>query len=92
MANRCGTVTRNGGAGDVVAWQSGTARLLPRLLAGRRKGPVFLHAAEDGASMPMLMRMSGHTSIRSLGKYARPSAEALIKWQASTDPAARRRG
>ncbi|MBC7301035.1 MAG: site-specific integrase [Nocardia sp.] len=145
-ANRCGTVTRKGGARDVVAWQTGTARLLPRLLAGRRRGPVFLtdrkakpgvavddidpatlrgrlsyrralelfeehtaefargpftlhqlrhsrltHAAEDGASTPMLMRMSGHTSVRSLGKYARPSAEALIRWQAQTDPAARRR-
>ncbi|WP_245547535.1 tyrosine-type recombinase/integrase [Nocardia brevicatena] len=41
MANRCGTVTRKGGARDVVAWQTGTARLLPRLLAGRKKGPVF---------------------------------------------------
>nr|WP_328290722.1 tyrosine-type recombinase/integrase [Nocardia aurantiaca] len=49
------------------------------------------HAAEDGASTPMLMRMSGHTSVRSLAKYARPSAEALIAWQARTDPAARRR-
>ncbi|WP_067893595.1 tyrosine-type recombinase/integrase [Nocardia vaccinii] len=146
MANRCGTVTRKGGARDVVAWQTGTARLLPRLLARRKKGPVFLtdrkakpgvavddidpttlrgrlsyrralelfehhtsgftrgpftlhqlrhskltHAAEDGASTPMLMRMSGHTSVRSLGKYSRPSAEALIRWQAQTDPAARRR-
>lgn len=26
----------------MVAWQTGTARLLPRLLAGRKKGPVFL--------------------------------------------------
>ncbi|MBF6137832.1 site-specific integrase [Nocardia otitidiscaviarum] len=146
MGNRCAVVTRKGGARDVVAWQSGTARLLPRLLAGRKSGPVFLtdrkakpgvavgdidpstlrgrlsyrralelfehhtggfargpftlhqlrhskltHAAEDGASTPMLMRMSGHTSVRSLGKYSRPSAEALIRWQAQTDPAARRR-
>lgn len=145
-ANRSATVTRKGGAKDVVAWQTGAARLLPRLLAGRRQGPVFLtdrkakpgvavgdidpstlrgrlsyrralelfeqhtaefargpftlhqlrhsrltHVAEDGASTPMLMRMSGHSSVRSLGKYARPSAEALIRWQAQTDPAARRR-
>ncbi|MFD3430290.1 tyrosine-type recombinase/integrase [Nocardia fluminea] len=139
-------MTRKDGVKDVVAWQTGTARLLPRLLAGRKRGPVFLadqkakpavavgdidpstlrgrlsyrrvlelfeqhtaeitrgpftlhqlrhscltHVAEDGASTPMLMRMSGHTSVRSLGKYARPSAEALIRWQAQTDPAARRR-
>ncbi|MEU6587261.1 site-specific integrase [Nocardia sp. NPDC046763] len=128
MPNRCATVIRKGGAIDIVAWQTGTARLLPRLLAGRRAGPVYLtdrkaksgvakvdtdldsgrarlsyrralevfkghtaafprgpftlhqlrhskltHAAEDGASTPMLMRMSGHTSVRPLTKYARPS-------------------
>jgi integrase/recombinase XerC/integrase/recombinase XerD len=135
-ANRLAVVTRKGGAKDVVVWQTGTARLLPRMLAGRRSGPVFLtdsnarpsvatldvdpttgrarlsyrraaelfdshtasidggaftlhqlrhsaltHAAEDGASTPMLMKMSGHTSVRSLDKYARPSAEALPRWR-----------
>ena len=29
-------------ARDVIAWQTGTSRLLPRMLAGRRTGPVFL--------------------------------------------------
>jgi integrase len=48
------------------------------------------HAAEDGASTPMLMAPSGHTSVRSLAKYSRVSAEALGRWQAETDPAARR--
>lgn len=42
MPNRCATVVRKGGAIDIVAWQTGTARLLPRLVAGRRTGPVFL--------------------------------------------------
>ena len=41
-ANRCAVVMRKGGARDVIVWQTGTARLLPRLLAGRRRGPVFL--------------------------------------------------
>nr|BFE37814.1 hypothetical protein GCM10010200_100650 [Actinomadura rugatobispora] len=144
-ANR--RVTRKGGAHDVIVWQTGTARLLPRLLAGRKTGPVFLtdrkarpsvalvdvaprtsrarlsyrratevfgqhttdlpggpytpyqlrhsgltHAAEDGASTPMLMALSGHTSVRSLAKYARVSAEALGRWQAERDPAGRRAG
>jgi len=40
--NRCAVVTRKGGARDLIAWQTGTARLLPRMLAGRRSGPVFL--------------------------------------------------
>ncbi|MGE0170984.1 hypothetical protein [Nocardioides sp.] len=43
------------------------------------------HAAEDGASTPMLMALSGHTSVRSLARYA------LGRWQAERDPAARRR-
>lgn len=146
-ANRRAVVIRKGGARDVIVWQTGTARLLPRLLAGRKSGPVFLtdrkakpsvalvdvdlstgrarlsyrraaevfaqhtaglpggpftlhqlrhsgltHAAEDGASTPMLMALSGHTSVRSLVRYARVSAEALGKWQAERDPAGRRAG
>ncbi|WP_328404854.1 tyrosine-type recombinase/integrase [Nocardia sp. NBC_00403] len=144
--NRCATVVRKGGARDVIYWQTGTARLLPRLIAGRKRGPLFLtdrkakpsvaledidpttrrarlsyrraatlfeehttvmkrgpftlhqlrhskltHAAETGASTPMLMALSGHSSVRSLAKYTRVSAEALGRWQAETDPASRRR-
>ncbi|BDU06643.1 tyrosine-type recombinase/integrase [Nocardia cyriacigeorgica] len=144
--NRCAVVTRKGGARERIAWQTGTARLLPRMLAGRRRGPVFLtdrkarpsvasndvdpttgrarlsyrraaelfeihtsgyddgpytlhqwrhsrltHAAEDGASTPVLMKLSGHTSVRSLAKYARVSDEGLLRFQADSDPAARRR-
>jgi site-specific recombinase XerD len=140
LANRRAKVTRKGGAVDTIVWQTGTARLLPRLLKGRKSGPVFLtdrrarvelppgdvdpasgkarlsyrqaedlfraasggatlhqlrhsaltHDAEDGASTPMLMAKSGHTSVRSLARYARPSAEALARWQADRDPARRR--
>ncbi|WP_245669096.1 site-specific integrase [Nocardia speluncae] len=145
-ANRCAVVTRKGGAREVIAWQTGTARLLPRMLAGRKSGPVFLtdrrarssparndidpstgrnrlsyrraaelfethterygdgpytlhqlrhsrltHAAEEGASTPVLMKLSGHTSVRSLAKYARVSDDGLRQYQADSDPAARRR-
>ena len=140
-ANRSARVRRKGGAMDVIVWQTGTARLLPRYLKGRADGPLFLterkarvqlppgdldpgsgrarlsynqaaalfsaasggatlhqlrhsalsHAAEDGVSTPMLMARSGHTSVRSLAKYARVSAEALKRHQAETDPARRRR-
>ncbi|MCG5213284.1 hypothetical protein [Streptosporangium sp. KLBMP 9127] len=34
---------------------------------------------------------SGHTSVASLARYARVSAEALARWQAGRDPAARKR-
>lgn len=140
LPNRRAKVRRKGGAIDIIVWQTGTARVLPRLLKGRTAGPVFLtgrrarvqlplgdidpasgrarlsyrqaedlfkaasggatlhqlrhsaltHDAEDGASTPMLMAKSGHTSVTSLARYARPSAEALARWQAQRDPARRR--
>ena len=140
LPNRKAKVRRKGGAIDVIVWQTGTARLLPRLLKGRKAGPVFLtgrrarvqlppcdvdpasgrarlsyrqaedlfkaasggatlhqlrhsaltHDAEAGASTPMLMAKSGHTSVASLARYARPSAEALARWQERNDPARRR--
>ncbi len=141
LPNRSARVRRKGGAMDLIVWQTGTARLLPRYLKGRTTGPLFLterkarvplppsdvdpdsgrarlsyahaadlfkqasggatlhqlrhsaltHAAEDGTSTPMLMARSGHTSVRSLAKYARVSAEALKRHQAATDPARRKR-
>ena len=139
LPNRCARVRRKGGAIDIVVWQTGTARLLPRLLKGRTTGPVFVterkarvqlpaadldehgrarlsyqqvealftkasggatlhqlrhsaltHDAEDGTGTPMLMRRSGHASVRSLARYARVSAEALMRHQAERDPARRR--
>jgi hypothetical protein len=51
---------------------------------------MLTHDAEDGANTPMLMAKSGHTSVASLARYARPSAEALARWQAQRDPARRR--
>jgi len=140
LPNRRARVRRKGGAIDIIVWQTGTARLLPRLLKGRTSGPLFLtdrrarvelppgdidqvsgrarlsythaealfkqasggatlhqlrhsaltHDAEAGTSTPMLMARSGHTSVRSLAKYARVSAEALQRHQAERDPARRR--
>jgi integrase len=37
--------------------------------------------AEDGASVPMLMTKSGHASIRTLGKYARPGSR---RWRSGS--------
>jgi len=139
LPNRKAKVRRKGGAIDVIVWQTGTARLLPRLLKDRKTGPVFVterkarvqlpaadldehgrarlsyqqaealfakasggatlhqlrhsaltHDAEAGTGTPMLMRRSGHTSVRSLAKYAQVSAEALMRHQAERDPARRR--
>jgi integrase/recombinase XerC/integrase/recombinase XerD len=138
LPNRRARVRRKGGAVDIIVWQTGTARLLPRLIKGRKSGPLFLterkarvqlpavdlddhgrarlgyqqaeslfskasggatlhqlrhsaltHDAEDGTGTPMLMARSGHTSVRSLAKYARVSADALALHQAQRDPARR---
>ena len=51
---------------------------------------ALTHDAEAGTGTPMLMRRSGHTSVRSLAKYAQVSAEALMRHQAERDPARRR--
>jgi integrase/recombinase XerD len=42
LANRRARVHSKGGAVEWVFWQTGSAQLLPRLLAGRTNGPVFL--------------------------------------------------
>jgi integrase len=42
LPSRQARVRRKGGAIDVIIWQTGTARLLPRLLKGRNSGPVFV--------------------------------------------------
>jgi len=42
LANRRARVHSKGGATEWVFWQAASAQLLPRLLAGRTRGPVFL--------------------------------------------------
>src|SRR4029434_3677129 len=42
LANRRARVHSKGGAIEWVFWQTGSAQLLPRLLAGRSSGPFFL--------------------------------------------------
>jgi integrase len=141
-------VRRKGGDSDWLHFQSGAARLLPRLIGDRDGGPIFLadrrpsparapasldqcpitgrgrlsyersaylfkqhslkvsetpwtlhqlrHSAliappEDGVNLPLLMAKSGHESLRSLQKYARPGAEAVAAMTAAHDPARRRR-
>lgn len=42
LARKRAVVTGKGGHREVIVWASGTARLLPRYLSGRRRGPVFV--------------------------------------------------
>jgi integrase/recombinase XerC/integrase/recombinase XerD len=54
----CGCLTallglaRKGGAVEWIVWQTGTARLLPRLLNGRQTGPVFLTDRRARVQLP----------------------------------------
>src|SRR5437899_2505665 len=52
LPNRRARVRRKGGAVDVIVWQTGTARLLPRLLKGRAAGPVFVTARKARVQLP----------------------------------------
>lgn len=141
--NRRAVVRSKGGDIDLLHFQTGSARLIPRLIADRPRGPLFLtdrrpapgrapalvdvcpftgrarlsyrraeeifrtasggwtlhqlrhsaitHLAEDNVALPMLMAKSRHTSLRSLQKYARPSADAVAALTAAHDPERRRR-
>ena len=52
LPNRRARVRRKGGAVDVIVWQTGTARLLPRLLKGRTSGPVFVTERKARVQLP----------------------------------------
>lgn len=49
LAARRAVTTSKGGNTDVLHWGSGTARLLPKIIEGRSRGPVFL---SDRAPVP----------------------------------------
>ena len=52
LPNRRAKVRRKGGAIDIIVWQTGTARLLPRLLQGRTAGPVFVTERKARVQLP----------------------------------------
>ncbi|WP_327328141.1 site-specific integrase [Streptomyces sp. NBC_01210] len=49
-----GRTLAKGGATEWIHWQSGTAQLLPRLIAGRARGPLFLTGRKAPAGTPTL--------------------------------------
>jgi integrase len=52
LANRRSRIRRKGGAADVIVWQTGTARLLPRYLKGRSAGPLFVTERRSRDPLP----------------------------------------
>ena len=143
LENKRARVVSKGGDVEWLHLQAGSARLLPRLIAGRSDGPLFLsdrrpaparmpaaadlcphtgrsrlsyrraeelfcaasggwtlhqlrhsaitHLAEANVGLALLMAKSRHTSLRSLGRYARPGPAAVAKLTAEHDPERRRR-
>ncbi|MFD7534661.1 site-specific recombinase [Streptomyces sp. NPDC059819] len=49
-----GRTLAKGDATEWIHWQSGTAQLLPRLIAGRTRGPLFLTGRKAPAGTPTL--------------------------------------
>lgn len=143
LENRRTVVRSKGGDIELLHFQTGSARMLPRLIAGRAHGPLFVtdrrpppgraraivdvcpmtgrarlsyrraeeifrdasggwtlhqlrhsaitHLAEGNVGLALLMAKSRHTSLRSLQRYARPSADAVAALTAAHDPDRRRR-
>ena len=55
LPRRRAVVIGKGGRAELIGWETKTARLLPRLLHGRKRGPVFLaHIAPAPARQPAL--------------------------------------
>ena len=78
IPNKRARVGSKGGDTDYVFFQAGTARLLPRLLGGRRRGPVFLsHLAPSPARVPASLDLCPVTGRARLS-YRR-AEELLVK-------------
>ena len=54
LPNKRARVRSKGGATEWVFWQTGAALLLPRLLAGRTTGPVFLADRQPTRAVPSI--------------------------------------
>ena len=79
LANHRATVTRKGGAQDVIVWQTRTARLLSNYLEGRRDGPVFVTERRDKSMLGPADR-----DERGRARLSYERAEALFReWTAA---------
>lgn len=77
LANKRGQITGKGGDTRWIHWQSGTARLLPRLIGGRTSGPLFLAGRRPApARTPAAADLCPHTGR---GRLSYERAEYLFK-------------
>jgi integrase len=89
LENKRGRITAKGDVVRWVHWQSGTARLLPRLIAGRTAGPLFL--ADRRPAPARTPAAADLCPITGRGRLSYERAEYLFKQATKThDP--RKRG
>jgi integrase/recombinase XerD len=81
LPNKRARVTSKGGATEWVFWQTGAALLLPRLLAGRTIGPVFLTDRQPTRAVPSidLCPVTGRARL-SYRRAAELFAETTTGW------------
>ncbi|MFI7708830.1 tyrosine-type recombinase/integrase [Nonomuraea sp. NPDC049480] len=68
-----------GGNTEYLHWATATARLLPRLLAGRTAGPVFLAERRSPASGKRARALTDIDPVSGRGRLSYPRAEYLFK-------------
>ncbi|WP_211370314.1 tyrosine-type recombinase/integrase [Nonomuraea turkmeniaca] len=68
-----------GGDTEYLHWATATARLLPRLLAGRTAGPVFLAERRSPASGKRARALTDIDPVSGRGRLSYPRAEYLFK-------------
>lgn len=78
-AMRRARVRSKGGAIEYVHWATPTARLLPRLLAQRSTGPVFLSDRRSAASGARARAVADVDPTTGRGRLSYPRAEYLFK-------------
>lgn len=98
LPNRQAIVTGKGGNRELIHFQTGSARLLARLLAGRRRGPVFLAskrpaparapAAADVDPDTGLARLSYRRAHELFAEYSGGRSLHQLRHSALTDLAA----
>jgi integrase len=81
LPNKRARVRSKGGATEWVFWQTGAALLLPRQLAGRNAGPVFLADRLPTKAVPNIDRcpVTGHARL-SYRRAAELFSEATGAW------------
>ncbi|CAI7976793.1 Tyr recombinase domain-containing protein [Frankia sp. Hr75.2] len=90
LPNKRARTIAKGGAIEWIHWQSGTAQLLPRLIAGRTRGPLFLTDRKAPSRTPMLDTCP--TTGRARLSYRRAAELFEYQTRAITSPNGQARG